>query len=121
MKKIIFSYIVINLTIALILILILLTVTKPKKYPEFYVPDVKIEVLESFDFIYSDIDYPYDYLSLTGKLILDSVSGSCIQEKSIKTEYRECSDGYCEHSYKRWTNYITKIMINVPSNVMIME
>ena len=67
MKNIIFSYIVINLTIALIIIIILLTVIKPKKYPEFYVPDVKIECSESFYFIHSDINHPHDNLGSTGK------------------------------------------------------
>lgn len=109
--EIILTIIVLLFTMALIALIILLTIKKPKLYEDFYVPDIKIEGLESFDFIDDKItpDYPYDNLGLTGKLILDCVSGSCVQEKFIETEYQKCSDGSCGVSYEKWTNYITKI------------
>ena len=143
MKNIIFSYIVINLTIALIIIIILLTVIKPKKYPEFYVPDVKIECLESFYFIYFAIDYPYDNLGLTGNnaiylckgkqyLPINTINYTYLENAFLKDE--KCPDEkskYCgiidddgnklciNSKYECPINYISKNYTENSSSVMI--
>ena len=104
--EIILTIIVLLFTMALIALIILLTIKKPKLYEDFYVPDIKIEGLESFDFIDDKItpDYPYDNLGLTGKLILDCVTGFCTKEK-----YPDLVERDKRKKDKNWFDYISVI------------
>ena len=80
--ELIFSCIIILLTITLIILIISLTIKKPKVLSEYKVKIKTIIGLESLDFIdnISIPEYPHANLGLTGKLILDCYTGTCIKE-----------------------------------------
>ena len=107
--ELILSSIIFLLTIALIILIILLTIKKPKVLPEKKVEIKTIIALESFDFIdnISIPEYPHENLGLTGKLILDCYTGTCIKEILHKETYTSCSDhrSSCTESVYYWTEY----------------
>ena len=96
--NIILSSIVIILIISLIVLIILMTVKKPKKYSEAKTRDTIIMGLESFNFLEDKEipEYPHDNLGLTGSLILDCYTGTCVKEiKNIKTRLYCDADDIC--------------------------
>jgi len=107
--ELIFSCIIILLTITLIILIISLTVKKPKVLSEYKVKIKTIIGLESLDFIdnISIPEYPHANLGLTGKLILDCYTGTCIKEIIHKDTYTTCSDHRdpCSESLIVWTEY----------------
>ena len=107
--ELILSSIIILLTITLIILIILLTIKKPKVLRENKVEIKTIIGLESIDFIdnVSIPEYPHAHLGLTGKLILDCYTGTCIKEILHKESYTTCSDHRdpCHESLIVWTEY----------------
>ena len=105
--EIILSIIVILLSIALILLIIFIRVERPDKRVEYKLKDISAMGLESFDFIENKTipEYPYDNLGITGKLILDCYTGTCIHEiyHEIIREY--CDDSGCDEYDESWTEY----------------
>ena len=108
---IILSIIGLLLTIALIILVIFIADKKPKKYPENNLYDKTIIGLESFDFIDDKTipEYPHDNLGLglTGKLILDCYTGTCVKEIFHKDIRESCDydDNVCTKRDYSWTEY----------------
>jgi hypothetical protein len=104
----ILSIIVLLLTIALIILIILVRVKRPNLRSESKLYDIPFIGLKSFNFIQNKTipEYPYDDLGITGKLILDCYTGTCIHEILHKDYYTYCdSDDSCYTEDEYWTEY----------------
>ena len=105
--EIILSCVVILLAIALILLIIFIRVERPNRLKEYTLTDISIMGLESFDFIENKSipEYPYDNLGITGNLILDCHTGTCIHEIYHEIIRTYCDEDYCDDYDESWTEY----------------
>ncbi len=106
--EIIFSILILLLTITQIVLIILIRVNRPKELPEFQVEDIFVPGLVSFDFIEDKTipEYPSNNLGITGKLILNCYFGNCTQEIFHEQYKIICDDDDdCFEANQSWTEY----------------
>ena len=107
--EIILSLIVLLLSIVLIILIIIITIKRPKPLETYELNDILITTLESFDFIENKTipQYPNNnLLGITGKLILDCYTGTCIKEIEHEEKVKICDEEDnahdCEYVEKTW-------------------
>ena len=105
--EIFLSIMVLILATILIFLIILIRIKRPDKRKEYKLTDISMMGLESFDFIENRTisEYPNDNLGVTGKLILDCYTGTCIHEIYHEEVSESCDDKYCNRDVYRWTEY----------------
>ena len=83
--EIFLSLMVLIFAIVLIILIILIRIKRPDKRKEYKLTDISMMGLESFNFIKNRTisEYPNDNLGVTGKLILDCYTGTCIHIMKI--------------------------------------
>ena len=105
--EIFLSLMVLIFAIVLIILIILIRIKRPDKRKEYKLTDISMMGLESFDFIENRTisEYPNDNLGVTGKLILDCYTGTCIHEIYHEDIRESCDDKYCYRYDYSWTEY----------------
>ena len=114
---IIFSIIILVVSITLMLLLIFIEKKEPKTLPTFILNDILIDSLKSFTFIEDNTIPVYpnkNILGITGELILDCYAGTCTYQEEHFSENERCDeDGdNCYTAEYSWTETETKIDLN---------